>query len=152
MTERKIFTDSRGRAMFVCPACDASGYLDVAAYRHMEPPVRFQHVCIKCGEEHTIRLERRTCYRIDTHLPGRWGRDPADLGMPLIILDLSRTGFKARLEDDSSVKEGERIFVELNLPGGRKARRAVVVRAHFPDHVVGAEFTEPLDLSPEDVA
>ena len=116
--EKKIDTfhiNADNKATIVCPGCGRTKVIDATRYLGKNSPVRIRlkFTCRYCERKHSasqnagtdgsaaythvITLERRKFYRKTVNLPGTFTDQRGKKG-DILIVDLSRTGLKFKME------------------------------------------------------
>lgn len=147
---QKAFISSDNKATLACPECDRSRTFDVTPYLKVSKAVTIKVKC-PCGNRFPVQLERRRHFRKSVHFEGTFsrtaqGRD-VDRGR-VAVLDLSRTGVKLRLNDNSSLGVGDTILLEFELDDSKRSRiRKESIIRRIDGFDLGAEFasTDPSD-------
>jgi len=144
------------KATIVCPGCGKSKVIDASKYMGADGPVKikFKFKCGYCAQKqkktelsenkvnpiHIITLERRKFYRKKVNLPGTF-IDPQGKKAGMLIIDLSRTGLKFKLEFPWPVKHEDVVSVEFRLDNAAKTlikKKAQVKK--IQDLLVSVEF------------
>lgn len=129
---QKILVSDNNMATFVCPECNASKNADISRYKKLENSVRLKIKCV-CGNSYPVVLERRSSYRKETSLPGKYIFRPSG-GPPqkgaMTVLDISRGGLKFKATVVPKLKPGDTFGVEFNLDDKQQTliRKKVVAR------------------------
>ncbi|MDM8514622.1 PilZ domain-containing protein [Desulfobacterales bacterium HSG16] len=153
MKDIKVFMALDNSVTYICPKCGVAESSNATQYKEIETAVRIKHVCKKCGHRYGVILERRQFYRKQTDLPGVYYTNESTRentgGQPVLIKDLSRNGVKFELQSDWTFDVDDRVFLEFELENnpGLIVRKEIMVKMIL-GHMVGAEFTTPLDLAP----
>ncbi|MDJ0667007.1 MAG: PilZ domain-containing protein [Desulfobacterales bacterium] len=144
MRRQKVFVTSDGKATFVCPACARSRTVDAARNPTLSRAARVRVKC-PCGHQYPVSLERRRYFRKAVDLRGTFvqtvdGRHVD--GGPMVVLDLSRTGMRIRLNESRPVRIGDTLVVKFQLDDRQQSlihKESIVRRIDGVD--LGTEFT-----------
>jgi hypothetical protein len=143
MSKQKVFISSDGKATFVCPACVRARTVNTARHPTLSRAARVRVKC-PCGHPYPVSLERRRYFRKAVDLRGIFfqtvnGRQ-VDKG-PMVVLDLSRTGMRIRLNESRPLRIGDTLVVKFQLDDRQQSlinKESIVRRIDGVD--LGAEF------------
>lgn len=144
----KVHISSNNTATFVCPNCENTSTVDVSKYAKVDKRVTVNVKC-RCGHRFTVVLEKRKKYRKETNLPGNYVNLNAanDKGI-MVVLDISSSGLKLKLNVKRNFKSGDALRVSFNLDDKRRTRieKKVVVQ-NVNGNFIGVAFApeEPDD-------
>lgn len=163
-----FYVNEDNKATIVCPGCGKSKVIDASKYMGGDGPVKikFKFKCGYCAQKqkkmessenkvnpiHIITLERRKFYRKKVNLPGIF-IDPRGKKAGILIIDVSRTGLKFKLEFPWPVRCEDVISVEFCLDNAAKTlikKKARVKK--IEDLMVSAEFFSMNTFSESDKA
>ncbi len=143
MNDIKVFITSEGEATFVCPECERSRTVAVAANAKLSRASRVRVKC-PCGHHFPVTLERRRYFRKSVNLSGAFfqtvnGRH-VDRG-EMAVRDLSRTGLRIRLNENRPLRVGDTLLVEFHLDDRQHSliRKESIVR-RIDGFDLGTEF------------
>lgn len=142
---RKVYMDTKGIAMFVCPQCGKAKTADVSKYKNSNTAIKIKMKC-SCGHFDTCILERRDFYRKEVNLAGVYTRlledKLTDKGL-MTVKDLSQNGIKMKLNVKRDLKLYDKFFVEFNLDDRRRflIQKKLVVK-NINDFDIGARFID----------
>ena len=146
MSDIKVFISSEGEATFVCPQCERSRTVAVAANAKLSRAARVRVKC-PCGHHFPVTLERRRYFRKSVNLSGAFfqtvnGRH-VDRG-EMAVRDLSRTGLRIRLNENRPLQVGDTLLVEFHLDDRQHSliRKESIVR-RIDGFDLGTEFAAP---------
>lgn len=129
---QKVFVTSDHKATLTCPECNRSKIIDASPYVKLSGTVKIRVKC-PCGYRQPFELERRRHFRKTVNFLGSFSgttegrhRD----GGRMVVRDLSRAGLKMLLNENSSLRIGDKILVEFQLDDlkGSSIRKESVVR------------------------
>jgi hypothetical protein len=146
-----FYIDQNNKATIVCPGCGRSKVIDASKYTGADGPVKIKlkFTCRYCAEKqkksnsagnnaspgHTqptqtriITLERRKFYRKKVNLRGTFTDQRGKKG-DMLIIDLSRTGLKFKIEFPWPLEVGQNIFLAFHLDN--PTRTLVTKDAHI---------------------
>ncbi len=143
MSRQKVFISSAGEATFVCPACARSRTVNTARHPTLSRAAKVRVKC-PCGHQYPVSLERRRYFRKAVDLRGIFfqtvnGRQ-VDSG-PMVVLDLSRTGMRIRLNESRPLQIGDTLMVKFHLDDRQQSlvkKESIVRRIDGVD--LGTEF------------
>ncbi len=152
MVPKKAFINKNNQATFVCPSCGSAKVVDVAKFLAIKKPVRFKRKC-RCGEVTPFLLERRQYYRKPVDIEGTCRVLKHNGRIAVRIRNLSRSGLKIDLLEDSDLEIGDKLFVEFRLDNKQRTliQREVVIRK-MSGLSLGTEFTSRDPGNPIDKA
>lgn len=137
MTDIRIFVNESGEAGFLCPKCGADNRLEVPDDDAglVETPVRCD-----CGFRGRALVDKRRAPRMTVTLAGEVSKDESR-SRPITVRVLSRLGLGFKAPENSNIRVGDEVGVELFLEdvGAAVIRKKAVVRDVSGDFV-GAEF------------
>lgn len=139
-TPKKVFVGQNNIATFQCPKCNKSKTADVSRYMNIDVAVRFKPKC-PCGYSYTVLLERRKHVRNNLNLPGRYSFSKGNERGSALIVDLSQSGLRIKLNFKIDIQVGDKLTVEFNLDDAEESniRKEMVVRS-INDLHLGTEF------------
>lgn len=130
-----FYVDKDNKATIVCPGCGKSKIIDASKYMGVDGPVKikFKFKCGHCAQKqkktasaeikvnpvHILTLERRKFYRKNVNLPGTF-IDARGKKTEILIIDVSRTGLRFKLEFPWPVKSEDSVSVEFHLDNAAK--------------------------------
>ncbi|MCP4348857.1 MAG: PilZ domain-containing protein [Desulfobacterales bacterium] len=153
MTVKRVLVDNNNMATFVCPECKFSKDADVSKYIGKAVSKKHLYKCKKCGHAFAVLLERRKYIRMDVNIPGSYVLDEEVVKRPMTVVDLSRSGVKIELEEEVTLKPGDRLFVKFRLDNKQKTmiKKEVIVRS-VSGLKIGTEFCSRDPKNPVDRA
>ena len=119
MAER-VFITSSYTATFLCPQCNHAWIKDVSQFIDLGKKVTLNCKC-PCGHTFPIVLEKRKCFRKPVNLPGIYHAHGVEkeIGGNMLVLDISQSGLKLKLNVPQELKIGDRLEVEFHLDDHR---------------------------------
>lgn len=101
----KVYADSRGRAIFLCPHCGGKIDFDASAYRDRDSRIRIK---CRCGQSTPVLIEFRKFYRREVSLTGRCRVHSTGAVLGIRVHDLSMSGLSFSIEArDDSLNQNE---------------------------------------------
>ena len=158
------------KATIVCPGCGRTKVIDVTRYLKKNSPVKIKlrFTCRYCERKHktsqnpkaggsaaythVITLERRKFYRKTVSLPGTFTDQRGKKG-DILIVDLSRTGLKFKLEYPWPLTLEQPILLKFHLDNPAKPLITKDARIKkIQDLQVSVEFSSVNSFSESDKA
>jgi hypothetical protein len=117
MPVKTIALNQQGQGVLVCDQCGKTKVAHLADVPHLGKPLKIK---CRCGHSFVIRLETRTFYRKNTHLPGEYTQTSGERvnrraqGL-MTVEDVSRTGLRLRLPRQHTLRVHDLIEVRFTL-------------------------------------
>ncbi len=136
----KIFIGSNDMATFSCPQCSKTKTANVSRYKNIEKAVRVKCKC-PCGHSYTVLLERRKHIRKNLELAGAYISEKGGERGSMVVIDLSRSGVRIKLNMTANIEIGDKLMLEFNLDDQQQSliSKEIIVRS-INDLLIGAEF------------
>ena len=146
-----VYITNTNLATFICPQCEKTRTVDVSKYARMDKTVKVKSKCA-CGNTWISVLEKRKQYRKGANLKGSYkhivdGRE-MDRGN-MMIMDISASGVKLKLDVDRPLKPGDLLQIEFKLDDSKHTliQKTVVIR-NANDSYYGTAFKDAGSYDP----
>ena len=125
---KKVFADNKGMIYVLCPSCRQSSMKEAKLFPLHQPV----SITCSCGNTQELQIEIRKDFRKETRLDGFYiKKDSPDDFENMTVTDLSLDGCSLRVDDQHTLKPGDRIKVVFRLDNAKRtkiARDATVLR------------------------
>jgi len=149
----KVFVNSDNTATLMCPNCQKTRIVDVSKYMRPDAPSKLKAKC-KCGHSYAVSLEKRKYFRKETQLEGIYRYtvsnsvvSSAEVQGRLMVVNISKTGMRLKLNSMPRFQVGDLINVEFRLDDSKKSliSRNVYVR-NMKGLFIGVEYASQPSL------
>ncbi|NOQ47384.1 MAG: hypothetical protein GQ559_12090 [Desulfobulbaceae bacterium] len=147
MATVQIFVRDNNMATIICPVCNASRRVSVAAYLKGKHFVKTR--CTKCNEVFTIMLDFRGHFRKPTNLSGTYSIiNPKGMGGGVMqIQNISRSGIGFTVSGKHNMEENQTLSLEFQLNDKKQTplKKQVVIKS-VQKNYIGCQFAKNEDI------